>query len=831
MVRPEPAKVPAAMVSPSPAPRRVGPRWIKVAAWSGVGVLVLVLLAGVALATAPRWAKGMVKRELEQRLARRLDLEVEIGELELSWRDASLEDIELRGEELELSLDEVEVALDREALWSARFEVTEVAARGGQLRASRGAIERLADRVRDLDADEESRGGHWLRRRTRLTPEAIELRELGFSLREGEARQVTGKLAASVEPSERRVDLRLTSVAAELGLGRPLRAGSLHALIEADDAGGLRFPLAIDLRGGATRIDENIAVAGVHGEIVLLDEHARELRVELSGGFDDEDAGSTNPEETTDLWSINGRFARDLSAGRIALDMQSFELGRVPQVLEGLPVVDSERATIGGHVELAFGGGVADIDGTLALAGLNVSHRLLAREVVRDIGLTVEVDARLDPAARRLELERLELARNGVRLVARGELNHPIEREARRYRLALEVPEVGCQQVLDAIPRELIPGLQGFELAGEFEANVRFEADFANLDALVLDGEVGLDRCKVRATPPLADSERLRGGFTHRVVMRDGRTRTLQLYPGSGSFTPLAGISRYMVEAVLTTEDGSFRRHEGFNTNQLEVALRRNLEEGKVRLGASTITMQMVKNVLLSHERTLSRKLQELFLTWWVEEALSKQRIMELYLNVIEFGPGVYGITNAARHYFGKHPSELTSLEAAFLALMLPSPVRRHEHYCKGELDERFIAKLHLIHGLMRERGRISDEEFAAYEIQPIVLDPIERGDPEACVAEIEALMAATEIQRALTGLLGDGEGSAWLEASVQWATPANDVGASWGVVPPLPGELPWAEPGAVEGETSSWRVPDGPIDRDPSNSDAPGSPAMEDPA
>ncbi|HVH97644.1 MAG TPA: biosynthetic peptidoglycan transglycosylase, partial [Enhygromyxa sp.] len=539
-----------------------------------------------------------------------------------------------------------------------------------------------------------------------------------------------------------------------------------------------------------------------------------------------------------DLWSISGRFARDLSAGKIAVDMQNFELGRVPEeVLANLPLVDSERATVGGHLELDFAAGVADVDGQLTIAGLNVSHELLAREVVRDVGFNIDIDATLDPAARRLVLERLSIQREGVELRAHGELVHTAQRETRRYKVELEVPEVGCQTVLDAIPRELIPGLEGFELAGKFSAHVAIDADFAKLDELTLDGKIGIDGCRVRKAPRLASAERLNRGFVHRVTMRDGRTRRLSLYPGSSSYTPLANISRYMTEAVLTTEDGGFRKHDGFNYNQLEVALRRNLQEAKVRLGASTITMQMVKNVLLSHERTLSRKLQELFLTWHVEQSLSKQRIMELYLNVIEFGPGVYGVTNAARHYFGKHPSELSSLEAAYLALMLPSPVRRHVHYCNGALSERFSEKLHYIHNLMLERGRISAAEHEVYASRPIEFDLLERGDPQACLDEIEALMAGSQTQRALSGLLGDDDE---LEPPISWADTTATVSASWGVVPPLP---EWAPPDASElvpnllpdggqrlepRDDNAWMVPEQPIDSDPANADAPGTPAMD---
>jgi hypothetical protein len=261
------------------------------------------------------------------------------------------------------------------------------------------------------------------------------------------------------------------------------------------------------------------------------------------------------------------------------------------------------------------------------------------------------------------------------------------------------------------------------------------------------------------------------------------------------------------------------------------------LQSAKVRLGASTITMQMVKNVLLSHERTLSRKLQELFLTWWVEQALSKQRIMELYLNVIEFGPGVYGVSNAARHYFGKHPSELSSLEAAYLALMLPSPVRRHVHYCNGALSERFTEKLHYIHNLMLERGRISAVEHQVYAAMPIEFDLLERGDPQACLDEIETLLAGSQTQRALSGLLGDEDE---LESPIMWGDRVGDVSPSWGVLPPLPAWTPPDASGMVPGlppvegqrleprDDNAWMVPDHPIDGDPANADAPGRPAMD---
>src|SRR6185436_19858878 len=141
---------------------------------------------------------------------------------------------------------------------------------------------------------------------------------------------------------------------------------------------------------------------------------------------------------------------------------------------------------------------------------------------------------------------------------------------------------------------------------------------------------------------------------------------------------------------------------------------RRNLQRGGFRLGASSITMQMTKNVLLTREKTLSRKLQELFLVWYIEQTLSKERILELYFNAIEFGPRIYGIGAAARHYFGKNPAELTPLEAAFFSSILPSPKRRYIQYCHGTLTNQWDKYVHRILAKVHERGRIDDETYAA---------------------------------------------------------------------------------------------------------------------
>jgi len=144
----------------------------------------------------------------------------------------------------------------------------------------------------------------------------------------------------------------------------------------------------------------------------------------------------------------------------------------------------------------------------------------------------------------------------------------------------------------------------------------------------------------------------------------------------SRAWAPLARISPNLRKAVLMAEDASFYQHNGFDWEGLQEALMRNWVKGKLQRGGSTITQQLAKNLYLSSDKTLLRKVQEALIAWELEQRLSKKRLLELYLNVAEWGHGVFGAEAAARHHFGKSAAELTEDEAALLAAVLPSPRR-----------------------------------------------------------------------------------------------------------------------------------------------------------
>jgi hypothetical protein len=789
------------MLSPSPAPVKVpGPRW----PWILAGVLALLAAAVVVvLAWLPGWVQARAHAALQARLSERLDEDVQIGRVDVHWGRAEISDVVV-GDPTSpvVRVDRVVVHLDEDALWRGYVVATTAEIEGGRIAGSRERLEgiaRAALRKRERDPDQAPG-------RVRPVPRAIELRDVDVEIDDG-PRSVSGRLRMSVRPADRHVELALRDVRASWGR-REVVAASVQTSF-AMQGGRPPVPLRIELQGLGTRVSPKIAVAGVSGTVTLHDAGFQDISVDLAGGFSDrEDADAA-----AELWSVVGRVRRDLGRGRLTLDMDAFELARVPEVLKNLPLVDSETATIGGRVAVELGAGVVRVDGEVAVDGLNVRHPTLARHTVHDVGFDLRVNAEIEPGARRVRIPFARLQREGVEVRATAELAHPRDPTGRHYHVELTMPPRPCQSVLDALPPELVPALRGFRLEGELEAWTRVDVDYAELENLVLEGDVTAWNCKVVEPPPDANAARLAGAFTHRVTMRDGRVRTVQVGYGSPSFTPYEEISPYMVGAVLTTEDGGFFRHRGFLPSQFKTALERNLRAGKVRLGASTISMQMIKNVWLSHERTLSRKLQEMFLTWYVETALSKQRILEIYLNIVELGPGIYGVTRAADHYFGKAPADLTPPEAAYLALMLPSPVRRHAQYCNGQPSEAFKIKLQRILGIMHARGRIDALDYEVYKEGDIVFDLRDRGDTGSCLAEIAALMEANEGQRALSGLLPPPEDMEIIEE----AEPEAEIGFDGEVDLPSVDDEIATDDGAAAVEREA-----------PAEADAPGRPAMD---
>jgi monofunctional biosynthetic peptidoglycan transglycosylase len=159
------------------------------------------------------------------------------------------------------------------------------------------------------------------------------------------------------------------------------------------------------------------------------------------------------------------------------------------------------------------------------------------------------------------------------------------------------------------------------------------------------------------------------------------------------TWVPYDRISPHLKRAIIAAEDARFLEHEGFDVEGIQAAVEKNLKKGKLVAGGSTISQQLAKNLFLSGQRSFIRKGQEAVLTLMIETTWSKRRILEVYLNVIEWGDGIYGAEAAARRYFGVSATKLNRYQAAQLAAMVPSP-RRYERNRGGPHYQRRVATI-----------------------------------------------------------------------------------------------------------------------------------------
>ncbi len=166
-------------------------------------------------------------------------------------------------------------------------------------------------------------------------------------------------------------------------------------------------------------------------------------------------------------------------------------------------------------------------------------------------------------------------------------------------------------------------------------------------------------------------------------------------------WVPLKRISPFLVKAVLIAEDDKFWSHEGFDLDAIQKAIEKDLKAGTFKFGGSTVSQQLVKNLYLSPSKNPVRKMEEAIITWRMEKSLSKRRILELYLNVVEWGEGIFGIEAASSHYYGKPAEALTAEEAARMAAVLPNPIKYKIRGGSPYVEKR----AHLIYAIMVKRG------------------------------------------------------------------------------------------------------------------------------
>jgi len=711
------------------------PRALKalIAGGGALGLLVLGLL------TAPALVRGKVERE-----ARARGFEAQVESVRLGLGRVWLGGLRVTspGDDVELRLDTVSIELFSGA----------VNASGGALRG-RGDPSPLVRKLRG----KETSGGHgkadgrglglegmfvhWERDGTIAEAFGVRATRAGDALSFGadlvhvaagkRTVDARGLRLGTIVRDGRRQVVRLETSAVELVLGSdaaPIpavtngtaaaRAPPGDAEHDSERAGRLReiravlLPLlrdgladgaALALDGVSARVERAAETLSFGPSRLLLSRQKDTVRISLSPSA--AEAGVTPLALSVALPLSPGPVHVVAKGGPVSLSSLGVRAGQM-----GLQ--DVRQATLAAH-------GVADVsedfetvalDGKLAVHGLSLRRAELSPLTVGPWSFDASLKARARLDGSELTVTSSEAHFGEVRAELSGEIETAPGR--RHIEGRLRVPLAGCQSVLEAMPNGLLPLVHGMRLSGSFGVDLQVRYDLKAPD----DTRVVLavhNECRVQDVPLELSPHKFERPFLREVKAPDGSAVTVESGPGTPSWVSLDDISRHMESAILICEDAGFHSHSGFDFRALENAIKDDLKRGRFARGASTVSMQLAKNLYLGKEKTLGRKLQEALLTLLLEQQLDKRRILELYLNVVELGPGLYGVRDAAQYYFATPARAPTLGQSLYLASLLPNPT-----YSRfgpdGRLNAGWLSYLHRLMQIAHKIKRIDDAELQA---------------------------------------------------------------------------------------------------------------------
>ena len=284
------------------------------------------------------------------------------------------------------------------------------------------------------------------------------------------------------------------------------------------------------------------------------------------------------------------------------------------------------------------------------------------------------------------------------------------------YEVQMHTEMLDAQALFNSFPQGLFESLEGMKVSGKLKYDMAFRLDTALPDSVRFSSGLTQDNFRV-LTMGRTDFASINQPFDYTPYEKGKPVRTIRVGPGNPDYTPFNDIDPDLRNALLTSEDYNFFIHNGFNEKAFRVSIATNFKEKSFKRGASTISMQLVKNAFLNRNKTISRKIEEILIVWLIENEhlVPKERMYEVYLNIIEWGRNVYGIGEAARYYFNKSPADLSLGESIFLAFVVPRPKRALDWFLPdGSLQVRNVrGYFRLIGRIMARRGLTAPDSGA----------------------------------------------------------------------------------------------------------------------
>gem|GEM_PF-3414490 len=400
-------------------------------------------------------------------------------------------------------------------------------------------------------------------------------------------------------------------------------------------------------------------------------------------------------------WDVTGRVSGDLANSFGPLFAAAgLDVRRLPT-----------RGQIGVYYEKKSGQVTMDID--LIQSNVDIANRLVSSKRLQGFRARQKVRLKINLVKNRVMVENGLFEVNGVPTLF--SLDASLSEGSPKFTAQLELPTVSMLQLLESIP-----GTKRPKSLKELSATALFALKFAISGALNApeDWVLSLDH----SLAGVDESNQAHGltylsmPFTYYPLTKNGRSeRGFQTGPMTKNWIDYKKVPYSQRRLIQVSEDASFFVHKGVDLEAIKAAVVAGLTSTSQVRGGSTLTQQLVKNLFLSRDRTALRKVQEIFLTFLLESSLSKENIFELYMNVIEWGPNIYGLAKASQYYFGKSHNQLSLREMAYLTSIIPGPILYHKYFVENDIPMKHNQKINLMLRRLRRLNTIkTDEELNA---------------------------------------------------------------------------------------------------------------------
>jgi len=350
------------------------------------------------------------------------------------------------------------------------------------------------------------------------------------------------------------------------------------------------------------------------------------------------------------------------------------------------------------------------LGGDISFCNLNIQHERLSTEEISFQNSKIDYVVNIRPDC--LELD-------SATAIQFNKLNfHPYIRIKTKPEIDLTVfiqkENFPADHLFSSLPKGLFCNLEGIQTSGNLSYNFYFTVNMANVDSLKFQSSLSRDNFSIDKFGK-TDFTEIQEPFLYSAYEKGKFVKTFEVGNCHPDFRNLEAISPYLKSAVLFAEDGFFFSHKGFVDDALQSSMVKNIKEKRFARGGSTISMQLVKNLYLSRDKTITRKLEEALIVWLIENnrLVPKSRMLEIYFNIIEWGPGIYGANEAARFYFNKDAANLTPEEAIFMASIVSRPKKFMWFFDENRELKPFLANFYeVVGGRMLKHGYITERQF-----------------------------------------------------------------------------------------------------------------------